>query len=129
MTNNKEVKEKQFAVKLTWPQVWIVLTTAVTILGTSFGVGIKVQSEVGKVELSKNQQKCLEEINKKDLQLFEIGRKFKESEENSLFYQHRYLFWQQRYQELIDKKKKKLGIKITPKPDDKIEDKQIKVDK
>jgi hypothetical protein len=53
MTNKKEVVQElqpQYAIQLTWKSLWIVLTMLITVIGSSFGAGIKVQFEIIKVE-------------------------------------------------------------------------------
>lgn len=101
--------KKEFYIKLTIQQLWIVITIGATIVGSSFGIGYKFATEVGKVEKARLEQeymKLISDINNKHEdnilkiteELIEVKRKNKINYENSIYYQNRYKFYKEKYE-------------------------------
>jgi len=51
--------EKNYPLKLTFPQIWIALTVAAGLFGTVYLAGVRTETEIKKVELLKQEQKYL----------------------------------------------------------------------
>ena len=98
MTTEEDVKElkedleeiKNYPIKLSYKQLWIVITTIITIIGSSFGVGIKVEHEAQKIIQAKLEQKHIQEINKKDLEYIDLEKIAKSYEADSKFFKREY---------------------------------------
>jgi len=111
MTTTTDIKDlqdqvetlKEFPVKLSWKQVWIVATTIITIIGSSFGLGIKVQSSYMTIELNKQLTKFQTELSLKDFQLIEANRKLKETAEENIYLTNRYDAMKEKLQKCLDK--------------------------
>jgi hypothetical protein len=82
----EEVKEmKDYPVKLSWRNVWIVVTTSVTIIGGAFGIGMKLQYEGDKILQLKQERELQKQISSKEDELIEMKRKLKESSEDNIY--------------------------------------------
>lgn len=81
---------KNYPVRLTWKQAWIALGTAVTILGSAFGMGMKIQYEAGKLIGIKKAQECEQKLAAKDDEIIELKRFLKEAKEDNIYYLNRY---------------------------------------
>ena len=102
MTLNDDVKElkkeienskKEYPIKLSWKQLWIVITTMITIIGSSFGVGIKIQSETGKLSEIKLSQQYEQKLANKDMVIIDVQKKMKDIEYDNkrLIYKNKFL--------------------------------------
>jgi hypothetical protein len=96
--------EPKYILKLTWKSLWIVLTGFITIIGSSFGVGVKVEAEIAKIERAKLEQEYIEKINQKELDLYSWKRQAKEHEENSVFFKNQYLTYKNRLETCLQDK-------------------------
>ena len=99
----QEKQEVNYAVKLKWNQVWIALTVIAGLFGTIFGAGIKVESEVSKVALLKQEQVFQKQLSEKENTLMEFNRKMKELDEDKLFFKDRYTVVSKRLDECLKK--------------------------
>ena len=82
-TNNK-------GITISFKQLYIIIPIFISIIGSSFGFGIKVTKEVNKVELSKQESKFQNELNIKDTTIIEVKRQLKESTEDNIYYKNRH---------------------------------------
>jgi hypothetical protein len=96
-------KEETYAIKLSWKATWIVLTMLVTTIGSSFGVGIKIASELNKIELAKLEQKFLDELEQKKEEMYTLRRASREHEENAIFYKNQYIIYKGRFEKCDSK--------------------------
>lgn len=105
MTTNKELEKeveelKNFPVKLSWKQIWCGIGIFLTVIGSSFGAGFKVQSEIEKVERAKLESEYMKKIGVLDEKTIELNRQLKESQEDCIFFQNRYKFLSEKTKEL-----------------------------
>jgi hypothetical protein len=110
MTEESDIKElqeqvkdlKEFPIKLTWKQIWIIATALVTLIGSSFATGIKVELEAGKLTLIKQEQEFQKQLSSKDDLLIEANRKYKEVSEDNIFLTNRYSMYKDRLTKCLD---------------------------
>jgi len=106
---------KEYELKIKLSQIWIALTIFMTVVGSSFGVGIKVNHEMEKISMAKMEQlhfkdlKILgaeheKKIEKIETQLAELKRVNQENYQNMLFYRNQYKIYLKRYESLADDK-------------------------
>jgi len=87
----EEVKEmKDFPIKLSWKQVWIIITTFITVVGSAFGIGIKVEYEAQKIVQLKQEREFQKQLSLKDEDILVIKRELKETKEDIIYYSNRY---------------------------------------
>lgn len=114
MEVEKEIKEleivvdemKNYPVKITWKQLWVIATTAITIIGSSFGIGMKVAFETAKIERLKIERECKSQLATKDDEIIEVKRKLKESMEDNNFYIYRYNVMKERIDKYMQENEK-----------------------
>jgi len=107
---NKDIKELQedmkefneYPVKLSWKNTWIVLTVIVSVIGSSFGLGFKVQNSYMTIELNKQARKYEVLITEKDDKLIETKRELKESKEEMIYLSNRYDSMKDKLQKCLD---------------------------
>lgn len=113
MAEKKVKKEYEFKISLS--QIWIALTIFITVIGSSFGAGMKVNHEMEKITIAKTEQvyykeikqireeyeKEIEEIEK---QLSEIKRINQENYQNMLFFRNQYNIYLKRFESLSKNK-------------------------
>ena len=111
MTNEADIKEIQeeidelqkYPIKMTWKQLWIILTTLITIIGGSFGVGMKVDYEAQKIVQLKIERNFHNQLSVKEDDLIGVRRELKESKEDNIFYLNRYTIMKTRLAKCMDK--------------------------
>ena len=111
MTNEADIKEIQeeidelqkYPIKMTWKQLWIILTTLITIIGGSFGVGMKVDYEAQKIVQLKIERDFHNQLSVKEDDLIGVRRELKESKEDNIFYLNRYTIMKTRLAKCVDK--------------------------
>ena len=86
-----EVDGPKYLVQLTLKSLIATGSIIISIIGGSFGVGVKVETEVAKIESAKLEQTYMQKFNDKDCALLESKRQCKEFEESSIFYKNQYL--------------------------------------
>lgn len=87
----EEVKEmKDYPVKLSWKNVWIVATTSITIIGGAFGFGIKTESGAMQIKINDIKLDYEKKLSIKDGEFIELNRKYKEVSEDNIYYMNRY---------------------------------------
>lgn len=87
----EEVKEmKDYPVKLSWKNVWIVVTTSITIIGGAFGFGIKTESGAMQIKINDIKLDYEKKLSIKDGEFIELNRKYKEVSEDNIYYMNRY---------------------------------------
>jgi hypothetical protein len=90
-TIQEEVKEmKDYPVKLSWKNVWIVVTTSITIIGGAFGFGIKTESGAVQIKINDIKLEYEKKLAVKEDELIELNRKYKEVSEDNIYYMNRY---------------------------------------
>lgn len=90
-TIQEEVKEmKDYPVKLSWKNVWIVVTTSITIIGGAFGFGIKTESGAMQIKINDIKLDYEKKLSIKDGEFIELNRKYKEVSEDNIYYMNRY---------------------------------------
>jgi chromosome segregation ATPase len=104
---NEEIKELQeemkeiqnYPIKLSWKNAWIVATTLITIIGSAFGIGMKVQYEGDRIVQLDREQEFKKQIAQKENVIIETERKLKEATEDVIYYSGRY----EKIKERLDK--------------------------
>jgi flagellar basal body-associated protein FliL len=77
------MEEKNYPLKLTFPQIWIALTVAAGLFGTVYMAGVKTEAEVKKVELLKQEQNYLNQISV-------INVNLRKEQDDAIYYKDRY---------------------------------------
>lgn len=96
-TIQEEVKEmKDYPVKLSWKNVWIVVTTSITIIGGAFGFGIKTESGAMQIKINDIKLDYEKKLSIKDGEFIELNRKYKEVSEDNIYYMNRYSIMKER---------------------------------
>ena len=87
----EEVQEmKEYPIKLSWKQIWIVITTGITIIGSAFGFGIKTESGAMQIKINDLKLDYEKKLAIKDGEFIELNRKYKEVSEDNIYYMNRY---------------------------------------
>jgi len=108
-TENTELKELQqdieemqkYPIKLSWKNTWIVLTTLITVIGSAFGVGMKVQYEGDRILQYDIEQSCKQKLAGKEDIIIETNRKLKEISEDNIYLQNRYNIMKERLEKCM----------------------------
>jgi ADP-glucose pyrophosphorylase len=96
-------KDREPAIVLSYAQIWVGITVIASLFGTIFYAGIKVESEVSKVALLKQEQTFQKMIAERENTIIEFNRKLKEADEDKLFFKDRYTITNTRLQECLKK--------------------------
>jgi hypothetical protein len=86
----KEVTPDNFKLTLTIKQIWFVCTIVVALLGSSYGVGVKLETEVKKIALLKLEREFQKQLSLKEEKEMELNRIIKEKDENCKFFENQY---------------------------------------
>lgn len=98
----EEIDEmKDYPVKLSWKNVWIICTTIVTLIGSSFGIGMKVDYESQKIIQLKQERQFEIKLSEKEDELLKVKRELNEVKEDSIFYMNRFNIIKDRYDKCI----------------------------
>lgn len=98
----EEIDEmKDYPVKLSWKNVWIICTTIVTLIGSSFGIGMKVDYESQKIIQLKQERQFEIKLSEKEDELLKMKRELSESKEDNIFYMNRFNIIKERYDKCI----------------------------
>lgn len=93
--------KKEFTIKLSFTQLIGVITTCITIIGSSFGAGVKVYLEIAKVERAKLEAELIE---KYESNLSELRQTSRLCNEDLNFYKIQYQIYFERYKNLLEDK-------------------------
>jgi len=86
-----ELKDKkEFPIKLSWKQICVVAPILISIIGTSFGLGMKTQNGINQVEFIKKERDLQKQISVIDEKNIELSRYNKELQEDCLYFKNRY---------------------------------------
>jgi len=107
--------KKEYDIKLTWSQIWIALTIFITVIGSSFGVGMKVNQELSKITMAKIEQSHFKdlkilrtehekEIDKMNEEILTFKRLNQENYQNMIFFRNQYNIYLKRYESLAEDK-------------------------
>jgi len=92
---------QKYPIKLSWKQTWIIGTTLLTLIGSSFGVGMKVQYEGDQLIILDKEQKHRQTLMFKDDEIIEVKRKLKEVNEENIYLTNRFNIVKERYDRCI----------------------------
>lgn len=100
-------KKKEIELKLKPAQVWVIITTIATLLGGSFGFGVKVNNEINKTQIAKVEQKYLKQIGDTELShsnnILVLTREKNEFKQNMIYYRNQYDIYFKRYETVSNK--------------------------
>lgn len=99
----KELEDsKKYPLKLSWKMIWIIITTVATIISGAFGIGVKVETEAGKIKLYNQEIDYKKLLSQKEEQIIESNRKLKEATEENIFLTNRYVLYKERLTKCLD---------------------------
>lgn len=105
MEEIKNIDENsKFSLILSLKQLITLGATLVTIVGTAFGLGIKITTEAEKVKALKQEQEFQKQLAAKDELLIEANRKIKEVKEDNLFFTDQYKIVKDRLDNCMEEK-------------------------
>lgn len=99
-----ENHEKDYPIKLTWKQLWAALAAITTVAGVIFGAGMKTQSGISNIELSKVKMQFQQDLAKLENEKIVLTKEKLIASEDADFYKNRYLVNQKRLDECIKKR-------------------------
>ena len=77
-------KDKNIALQLSWPQIWICVSVIGGLFGSIFAAGTKVEREISKINLSQQEQFCMDSKS-------ELNTKLREAKADINFFKSQYI--------------------------------------
>ena len=79
-------------IRLSFRQAFAAGGVVVSVVGSAFAAGVKVESQAAKVAMLESDRKWQQTVAAKELDVIEASRKARESRENCIYYRNRYEF-------------------------------------